>query len=113
MVEQVVPNIITLDINLPDINAMIATGAEDAFVGHVGSADFAIITLPVKVDELAKNCLIRLETSIPYYYPDYDHENLASKLTNERLTARVASLSSADGEIATVEELRSAVSTYD
>ena len=93
-------------------NAMVAAGVEDAFIGHVGPADFAIITSPMQIAELAKNCLIRLETSIPYYYPDYDHENLASKLTNDRLTARVASLSSADSEFTTIEELRSAASTY-
>lgn len=93
-------------------NAMVAAGVKDAFIGHVGPADFAIITSPMQIAELVKNYLIRRKTSIPYYYPDYDHENFASKLTNDRLTARVASLSSADSDLTTIEELRSAASTY-
>jgi hypothetical protein len=87
-------------------------GVEDAFIGHLVPVDFAIITLPMQMDELAKSSLICLETSILYHYPDYDNENMAFKLTNNHLTARVASLSSADSEFTTIEELRSAASTY-
>jgi hypothetical protein len=89
-----------------------SAGVEDTFIGHLNPVDFAIITLPMQMAKLAKSCLICLESSIPHYYPDYDHENMASKLTNDHLTARVAGLSSADSEFTTIEELRSAASTY-
>ena len=75
-------------------------------------ADFVIFTAPWETDQLAMNSLIRLGTAVPYYYPDYDHENVGSKLTNERFTARVASLSSAESDAATFEELANALSAY-
>lgn len=93
-------------------NALKASGLEDAFMGHVGPAEFAIITSPESIDNLSAECQQRLETSIRYFYPDYEDENIDLKLTENRLTARVTSLSSADSEFSSAEEFRSALFAY-
>lgn len=97
-------------ISLIIMNALKDSEVDNTFVGHITAADFIIITTPLLAEELAKNCLLRLESSLPYYYPDFDHVSFGPGLLDDRLKARVSSLSSTDNKITALEELKIALS---
>ncbi|MGW8318514.1 MAG: response regulator [Candidatus Promineifilaceae bacterium] len=89
-------------------NAVRASGASEAVVGHLGPADFAIITGREQVKTLAQHCLVRLRLAVPHFYPAEDWSRL-EKESPERLRARVAYFSSDDSNLATLEELNRAL----
>jgi len=109
---QIAANDVSLAVNFIVQNAMKASKIEDAYIGSVGPADYAVITTAEPVEQLARQCQVRLERSIRYFYPDYEDEDLETRLADERLTARVTSLSSADTEFATYEDIRTAFIDY-
>jgi DNA-binding response OmpR family regulator len=49
-------------------------GTMDDFVGHMGVADFVLITMPAKVEELEEKIVTRLKRAIRYFYPIKDRE---------------------------------------
>ena len=89
--------------------ALEASHADDEFLGHVETGYFIIITTPGRAGPFAENCLVRLETLIPYFYPAFDQGNGNSSLVTERLHVRSTILRSADGQITNLKELREAL----
>ncbi len=55
-------------------NVVEEAGTLDDFVGHTGVADFVLITVPVKVEELQEKIVTRLNRAISYFYPIKDRE---------------------------------------
>jgi PleD family two-component response regulator len=47
----------------------------DPFIGHIGEADFIVISTPEKVNTLRDRINERLQQSINYFYPMEDQEN--------------------------------------
>lgn len=84
---------------------------ESDFIGHVDSADFVIITTADKASRLARKCEMRLEPSLPYFYPAVDREGVTQKPSNERLAVNVTSLSADHGPVRSLDELRRALAT--
>lgn len=83
---------------------------ESDFIGHVDAADFLILTTAEKASRLARRCEMRLEPSLPYFYPAIDRDGVVQKPANERLAVSVINISVNDGRaIATLEDLRHAL----
>ena len=55
-------------------NVIEEAGTMEDFVGHIGVADFLLITVPAKVEELRDKILTRLDRAISYFYPIKDRE---------------------------------------
>lgn len=86
-------------------NAVQESSGEDNFVGHTSSGDFIIVTGPDHHKKLAERCLIRLQPSIQYFYPALERQRLNELPESERLTVRIATLSSRDHRFENVEAL--------
>lgn len=89
--------------------AMEVCQVEDEFLGHVETDYFIIITTPSRAGAIAENCLVRLEASIPYFYPAFDQGHGNSTLATDRLHVRSTILKSTDGQVANLKELREAL----
>jgi PleD family two-component response regulator len=55
-------------------NVVEEAGTMDDFVGHTGVADFVLITVPAKIEELQEKIVTRLNRAISYFYPIKDRE---------------------------------------
>jgi PleD family two-component response regulator len=55
-------------------NVVEEAGTMDDFVGHTGVADFVLITIPAKIEELQEKIVTRLNRAISYFYPIKDRE---------------------------------------
>lgn len=86
-------------------NAVQEGGGEDDFVGHTNSGDFIIVTTPERYRKIAERCLVRLQPSIQYFYPALERQRLSELPESERLTVRVAALSSRDQRLNNIEAL--------
>jgi PleD family two-component response regulator len=86
-------------------NAVQEMGAGEDFIGHTDSGDFVIITTAERSQKLAERCLVRLQPSIQYFYPALERQRLHELPEAERLTVRVAGLSSREKQAASLEEL--------
>lgn len=86
-------------------NAVQESGGEDDFVGHTSSGDFVIVTTLERYKKIGERCLIRLQPSIQYFYPALERQRLNELPESERLTVRVASLSSRDYHPDNIEAL--------
>ncbi len=75
-------------------NAVQEFGGEEDFIGHADSGDFIIITNQERSKLIADRCLLRLQPSIQYFYPALDRHRLPELPESERLTVRVATLTS-------------------
>ncbi|MGH2536112.1 MAG: response regulator transcription factor [Candidatus Promineifilaceae bacterium] len=95
----------TRAVGLMITNALEASGAAADFVGHLGPAYFVVVTDPERLDKVAAHCRQRLEAAIPYFYSAYS----APARPRQRLAAEVFKLSSAEGGVTSLEELRAAV----
>lgn len=83
--------------------------APEDFVGHLDTADFVIITNAGRAKRLAQKCEMRLQPSLPYFYPAIDRETINTKPESERLMVSVKSLSSDNGRFNSVDDLRKAL----
>ena len=79
------------------------------FLGHLGPADFLIVTSARRAGQLAEQCRQQLSSTIPYFYPAADWQALQASPELDRLSLHVDSLTSANGKITTFEELRQAL----
>jgi GGDEF domain-containing protein len=72
-------------------NVVEEAGTMDDFVGHADVADFVLITVPSKVEELRDKIVTRLDRAISYFYPIKDRERgfirLKDASGNERQVA--------------------------
>lgn len=55
-------------------NAAQESGHRDQFIGHIGEADFIIISTPSDVDALRNRIVSRLDQTVDYFYPLEDRE---------------------------------------
>lgn len=86
-----------------------ASHADGDFLGHVETGYFIIVTTPGRAVAIADNCRIRLETSIPYFYPAFEQGLGNSPLLTERLQVRSTILRSTDCQVTNLKELREAL----
>lgn len=86
-------------------NASKELGDEDDFIGHADTGDFLVITSADRVKKLARRCQMRLEASIPYFYPALDRHRIQKMDESERLQVRVSYLSSQEHEFTDMESL--------
>ena len=91
------------------IQKVLAASGNNDFLGHINAADFVIITTPQKTNRLAEQCRQQLGSAIAYFYPAVDWQVLLESSEMARLTMRVAKLTSADGPVTSIEELRPAL----
>lgn len=89
--------------------ALEVSGAAAEFLGHAEMAEFLIVTNSERADAIAQNCYLRLETSIPYFYPALVQEPNPDIPASGRLSARAATLKSSGGRISNFKELRQAL----
>ena len=66
-------------ISLMIVNTMREVGSPDNFLGHLGPADFLLITPTVSISMLAEKLRARLEQSLEYFYPIKDREQAAKR----------------------------------
>lgn len=90
-------------------NAVQETGNEDDFLGHTDSGDFVIITTPDRCKKVTERCLVRLQPSIQYFYPAMERQRLHEMPESERLSVRVASISSREHQFQDMETLFAAL----
>jgi len=86
-------------------NAVQENGTGEDFIGHTDTGDFLVITTAENSNKLAERCLVRLQPSIQYFYPALERQRLHELPESERLTVRVATLSSKDGSFESLEAL--------
>lgn len=86
-------------------NAVQESGTGDDFVGHADSGDFIILSTSERSPKLAERCMVRLQPSIQYFYPALDRQRLHEMPEDERLGVFVATVSSHDVSVSTLEEL--------
>lgn len=96
-------------VSLMITNALVESGSADNFVGHLDSAEFAIITGSEQSQKLVESCLLRLQPAIPYFYPAADRDRLMKRPESERLSVYVASITVHDGEYRDLAALRAAL----
>lgn len=89
------------------LSRVVEEGHGEDFIGHVDAADFLIITSAEKAQKLAKRCQKRLEPSVPYFYPAVDRDSIFHKSEEERLAVRVVDISSSNGRLRSIDDLRS------
>jgi len=89
--------------------ALAVSGAAADFRGHTDMAEFLIVTSPERADTIVENCYLRLETSIPYFYPVLEQEPNPDIPASDRLSVRAASLKSSGGRISNFNDLRQAL----
>lgn len=90
-------------------NAVKESGSENTFVGHTDAGDFIIVTTAEQRKQIAERCLVRLQPSIQYFYPALERPRLHTLPESERLTVRVAHLSSQEHEFKDLESLFAAL----
>lgn len=86
-------------------NAVQEAGNPDDFIGHTDSGDFIIVTSGDRSKKLAERCLVRLRPSIQYFYPALERKRLPDLPEAEKLTVRIAYLSSEDHDFSDLEAL--------
>jgi PleD family two-component response regulator len=91
-------------------NAVRDFGREDDFIGHLGSEEFIIITVPDAVKNIRDRLASRVQQSREYFYPVKDQQPGASEDTNY-LHMTSATADSKSGPFESVDALRKALSS--
>jgi DNA-binding response OmpR family regulator len=78
---------------------------ETPFIGHADNAGFVIITTAASCQRLEQRCRVRVEPSLPYFYPAADQERFAKSSEKDRLSAQFISLTPDDGPFTSLAEL--------
>lgn len=84
-------------------NVVDETGTLDDFVGHLGKADFVVITAPDRLAALQERLIARLQRSIQYFYPLKDRE---SPHPSVRLTVQLGTVLSNEGRFSSAAEVK-------
>ncbi len=88
------------------INAVAGEGnGEEPFLGHVDSGSFVLITTADQCPRLEERCRLRVEPSIPYFYPAADQDRLVGMPARERLAAQIVALTADEGPFPSLENL--------
>lgn len=86
-------------------NAVQETGDLDDFCGQVDLADYLIITSARECKKLARRCDMRLQASLPYFYPALDRHLVKELDKEERLRVQVAALSAHEHQFKDLDTL--------
>ena len=88
-------------------NAIKEIGSAEDFLGHLGAADFVLITSgQERAASLQERIRSRLEQSLDYFYPIKDREKTAR---TKRLVFRLGILESSDGPFDSLDALKLAL----
>jgi DNA-binding response OmpR family regulator len=90
-------------------NAVKENDDDEVFVGHTDAGDFIILTTVGQHKQIAERCLVRLQPAIQYFYPALERPRLHTLPESERLTVRVAHLSSHEHQFTDLESLFAAL----
>jgi PleD family two-component response regulator len=74
-------------------------GETDPFIGHLGEADFIIISTLAKIDTLRERISARLGQAIDYFYPLKDREQM--KTQHPKISLDVGTVKAQDGPFKT------------
>ena len=85
-------------------NTLKETGAPEDFLGHLGTADFAVIISPDTLPAFQEKIKSRLEQSLDYFYPINDREPAAKR--TDRLAVHVSEIPSVYGRYSSVDQLK-------
>jgi DNA-binding response OmpR family regulator len=85
-------------------NARKEIGGQEDFLGHIGQTDFVLITTPDRVVNLQERIRSRLESSLDYFYPIKDREQMGAR--TKRLEFRIGLLQNGEGEYSSLDELK-------
>lgn len=88
-------------------NAIHEIGASDDFFGHLGPANFVIITRQDRAAILQTGIRSRLERSLDYFYPIKDREKSMARA--KRLVFKLGTLGSGDGPFASIDVLKASL----
>ncbi len=81
-------------------------GDGDPFIGHLGEADFLVVTTPAKVQDLKQKVTSRLEQAIDYFYPLKDRET--DRSSRPQISIAVGVVTDKDGPFATPMDIKRA-----
>ena len=85
-------------------NTLKETGTPEDFLGHLGTADFAVIISPDTLPAFQEKIKSRLEQSLDYFYPINDREPAAKR--TDRLAVHVSEIPSVYGRYSSVDQLK-------
>ncbi len=85
-------------------NARKEIGGQDDFLGHLGSTDFVLITTPDRSANLQERIRNRLESSLDYFYPIKDREQMGTRM--KRLVFKIGMLQNGEREYSSVDDLK-------
>lgn len=92
-------------------NVLTAGNKEATFLGQVGPSKFVMITGVEASKQLAQECLTKLESAIPYFYPAHDLDPINPSSNNDLLAVDILLLSSLNDDIANYKELEDIILT--
>jgi DNA-binding response OmpR family regulator len=84
-------------------NARKEMGGSEDFLGHVGQTDFVLITTPDRASNLQERIHSRLESSLDYFYPIKDREQMGANI--KRLAFKIGLLQHGDREYPSLDDL--------
>ncbi len=91
-------------VSLMILNTRKEIGNSEDFLGHLGAADFILITTPDKAAGLKDRIHNRLEVSLDYFYPIKDREQMGPR--TRRLIFRIGLLQNSEREFASLDDLK-------
>ncbi len=91
-------------VSLMILNTRKEIGNPEDFLGHLGAADFLLITTPDKAANLRDRIHNRLDLSLDYFYPIKDREQMGAR--GKRLLFRIDLLRNDDREFSALEDLK-------
>jgi PleD family two-component response regulator len=91
-------------VNLMIRSAIREYGGASDFVGHIGSDEFIVVTIPVRLINLSERITTRLEQSLDYFYPLKDRDR--QEVKKKHLSIRMGQLSASHGPFTDVEAIK-------
>ena len=88
-------------------NARKEIGGPEDFLGHVGQTEFVLITTPDKAANLQERIRSRLESSLDYFYPIKDREQMGSH--SKRLVFKIGLLQNEDKEYSSLDLIKQTI----
>jgi DNA-binding response OmpR family regulator len=88
-------------------NAKREIGTAEDFLGHIGQTDFVLITAPDRAITLRDRIHSRLESSLDYFYPIKDREQMTASA--RRLIFRIGMLQNGEREYTNLDDLKSSL----
>lgn len=86
-------------------NAVKESDGVDDFIGQTDAGDFIVLTTSDRAEAIADRCLMRLRPAIQYFYPAMERMRLDEVAASDKLSVRVASLTSNDGQFTLLSSL--------